>query len=131
MKFLKIFLLVAIVFLAGCDSSHDSNQPSVAQNVDLNSNMQTPFADRLTYTEDAKRLLSGDFNSGEYSEKGKSQNEYAENNDPSKISTYSTKILTTDENRYNNIKIVADKLNGFILNPGQSFSFNDELRSIW
>ncbi len=41
------------------------------------------------------------------------------------LNTYSTQILTTDSNRYNNIKIVADKLNGFILNPGQTFSFNE------
>lgn len=133
MKFSKIFLLIVIFFLTGCDSLQDSDQPSTTQNMELNSNMQTPSADRLAYTEDAKRLLSGDFSSDEDAKKKQSQNEYAEddaNNDPSQISTYSTKILTNDENRYNNIKIVADKLNGFILNPGQSFSFNNELRSI-
>lgn len=41
------------------------------------------------------------------------------------LSTYTTKILTTDSNRYNNIKIVSDKLNNYILQPGEIFSFND------
>lgn len=44
-----------------------------------------------------------------------------------RLSTYSTQILTSDENRYNNIKIVSDRLNGFVLEPGEEFSFNDEL----
>ena len=47
--------------------------------------------------------------------------------EPSKLATYSTPILTDDENRYNNIKIVSDRLDGFILEPGKEFSFNEEL----
>ena len=44
-----------------------------------------------------------------------------------RLATYSTQILTSDKNRYNNIKIVADRLNGFVLQPGKEFSFNNEL----
>ncbi len=44
-----------------------------------------------------------------------------------KLSSYSTPILTEDENRYNNIKIVSDRLDGFLLEPGEEFSFNNEL----
>lgn len=47
--------------------------------------------------------------------------------DSDRLSTYSTQILTSDNNRYNNIKIVADRLNGFVLQPGKEFSFNNEL----
>ena len=47
--------------------------------------------------------------------------------DTDRLSTYSTQILTSDNNRYNNIKIVADRLNGFVLQPGKEFSFNNEL----
>ena len=50
-----------------------------------------------------------------------------ESDSSDRLSTYSTQILTSDENRYNNIKIVADRLNGFVLEPGKEFSFNDEL----
>ena len=44
-----------------------------------------------------------------------------------KLTSYSTPILTDDTNRYNNIKIVADRLNGFILEPDEEFSFNNKL----
>lgn len=47
--------------------------------------------------------------------------------EPSKLATYSTPILTDDENRYNNIKIVSDRLDGFVLEPGKEFSFNEKL----
>ena len=49
------------------------------------------------------------------------------NTDTDRLATYSTQILTSDNNRYNNIKIVADRLNGFVLEPGEEFSFNHEL----
>ncbi|MBQ9280117.1 MAG: VanW family protein [Clostridia bacterium] len=45
--------------------------------------------------------------------------------DPFLLSSYSTKILTNDSNRYNNIKIVSDKLNGYLLGAGQTFSYNE------
>lgn len=40
------------------------------------------------------------------------------------LSSYSTPILSTSENRYHNIQIVADKLNGYLLGPGETFSYN-------
>ena len=43
------------------------------------------------------------------------------------LATYTTKILTDDTNRYNNIKIVADRLNGLVLKSGEEFSFNENL----
>ena len=51
----------------------------------------------------------------------------SENNEPERLATYSTQILTNDSNRYNNIKIVANKLDDFVLSSGKEFSFNDEL----
>ena len=61
-------------------------------------------------------------------ESNSSANKTTENtNKTNRLATYSTQILTSDENRYNNIKIVADRLNGFVLESGEEFSFNDEL----
>lgn len=114
MKFSKTFLMFAIIMLiSGCDSEPNENTknarntiPNSDSNIAVQNAPQNQSAERLTYTEDTLRLLSGD---------------------PSLLSSYSTQILTTDENRYNNIKIVADKLNGFVLEPSSGFSFNDEL----
>lgn len=44
---------------------------------------------------------------------------------PKFLNSYATKILTTDSNRYNNISIVADRLNEYELPAGSEFSFNE------
>ncbi len=121
MKVSKLFFVISIIFITGC-SNQKQEPSSMAQNSFPTPQASVPSADRVAYTEDAKRLLLGDILSGENNESHQFQE-----NDLSKISTYTTKILTNDENRYNNIKIVADKLNGYILEPGNTFSFNDEL----
>lgn len=41
------------------------------------------------------------------------------------LTSFSTNILTNDDNRYNNIKIVSDRLNNYVLEPGEEFSFNN------
>ena len=40
------------------------------------------------------------------------------------LSTYTTPILTKDKNRYHNITIVRDRLNGYVLNNDETFSYN-------
>lgn len=135
MKFFKIFLLFAIIILiSGCDSESIENSeiaentlPKVEQDETIQYAPQNQSAERLTYTEDTLRLLSGDLSVSPKENENENTSTPAHAVDPSLLSSYSTKILTNDENRYNNIKIVADKLNGFILAPGTGFSFNDEL----
>lgn len=121
MKFIKIFLSFTVIMLiSGCDSKISENNETARNTIPNsetneiieNAPQNHQSAERLTYTEDTLRLLSGDLNTQIAS---------------SLLSSYSTQILTTDENRYNNIKIVADKLNGFVLEPNSGFSFNDEL----
>lgn len=41
------------------------------------------------------------------------------------ISTFSTKILDNSTGRLTNIRITCGILNGFIINPGDTFSFNN------
>ena len=132
MKFFKFFLLFTILLIAGCDSN-TPEESETAQNTETIEDSNAP-AERLAYTGETKRLLSGEFNTVSPStETNINPNTKIDVEpitppvDPSLLSSYSTKILTDDENRYNNIKIVADKLNGFILAPGTDFSFNDEL----
>ena len=43
---------------------------------------------------------------------------------PTPLASYTTKILTTDKNRYHNITLVRDRLDGFILKNNEIFSFN-------
>ena len=41
------------------------------------------------------------------------------------ISSYTTPILTSDKKRYHNITLVRDRLNGYILKNGETFSYNE------
>lgn len=43
------------------------------------------------------------------------------------LATYSTSLQSSSNSRVNNIKIVCERLNNFILKPGQTFSYNNEL----
>ena len=103
MKFITLLLVFAVIFITGSNLII----PEDARTYDT--------AERLSYES------SYNFNPNST---GTNETESGEN-EP--IATYSTQILTNDENRYNNIKIVAEKLDGFILRPGEEFSFNDEL----
>lgn len=40
------------------------------------------------------------------------------------LSTYSTNYASSDNNRASNVALAASKINGYVLNPGQRFSFN-------
>ena len=41
------------------------------------------------------------------------------------ISNFSTKILIDDDNRDTNLKLTASKINGTVINPKETFSFNE------
>lgn len=143
MRFSKIFLLFTIIMLiTGCNFKTNENNennetarntiPNTESNPAIQNAPQNQSAERLTYTEDTLRLLSGDSSMLNAENKNGNTGEVPISPTPapaapSLLSSYSTKILTTDENRYNNIKIVADKLNGFVLEPSSGFSFNDKL----
>lgn len=47
-----------------------------------------------------------------------------------KISSYKTNIYDTDENRIYNIKLACEKLNEYIIDPGEEFSFNSVMGSM-
>ena len=44
---------------------------------------------------------------------------------PLLLSSYTTEIKTTDPDRYHNITLVRDRLNGYILRNGEEFSYNN------
>ena len=139
LKFLTLFLL--LIALTGCK---DDNQNTARQTYDINdksdeirdevkfslrnsdiysknnlSNSGDAVSDQndpidiyhndVVYEEDDNASL---FNGN--SEKNSNNNELA---------SFSTKILTNDNNRYNNISIVADRLNNYVLKPRRNFFF--------
>jgi vancomycin resistance protein YoaR len=43
------------------------------------------------------------------------------------LGTYTTKFSVSDKERNFNLKLAASKVNGFVMAPGQEFSFNDQV----
>lgn len=141
MKSICIFsLIIFTLLLTGCEEKSNSNI------TDSQNNMQDSSlygVNRLNSDENGTASRSINSTSGENSGikeftnvdsklditedehvQFDDQNNMLEEN-PTFLSTYSTKILTDDENRYNNIKIVSDRLNNYVLEPGKEFSFNE------
>lgn len=78
--------------------------------------------------EEAEEILSED--KDEYviplkiTEPDKTVEDLGEEAFPDKLATYSTRYDSSNENRSNNIEISAEKINGTILMPGETFSYN-------
>ncbi len=155
MKLNCIFLIILLIALIGCENTNnnDNNENLDNNSYDINSsgekikssidNMYAPmrlnairnqkdFTNNVNQAREennetvepdvAKNQTNNDEPEDEYIPN--TSNESNEK-DPNFLSTYSTKILTTDSNRYNNIEIVSNRLNEVVLQPGESFSFND------
>lgn len=138
MKMKFLFLLLLLITLTGCKNN---NVDSDKQAYDINEKSDE-IRNKVKYSlNNAER--TGFNNSGDNKKAEKDpiniyQNDVVYENDDEEIneaeiipqsnsnelSSFSTKILTNDNNRYNNISIVADRLNNYVLKPGETFSFN-------
>lgn len=122
---MKLFLILTFIFvmvLAGCknddvDSNrniYNINEKSNAIKDDVKSSLNGNIVNNVSGSSDIVENNSIDmYNSDE--------NSVYKN--PNELSNFSTKILTDDNNRYNNICIVSDRLNNFVLNPRRNFFF--------
>lgn len=138
MKMKFLFLLLLLITLTGCKNN---NVDSDKQAYDINEKSDE-IRNKVKYSlNNAERT---GFNNSSDSKKAEKdpiniyQNDVVYENDDEEIneteiipqsnsnelSSFSTKILTNDNNRYNNISIVADRLNNYVLKPGETFSFN-------
>ena len=72
------------------------------------------------YGEARKDYIAGEFENDEILAIDKNTQ-----NGKKSLATFTTKILTSDPNRYHNITIVRDRLNGYVLKNNETFSFNN------
>ena len=111
MKTIKNALLLFL--FTGCDNNTSTDnstvQNSSANNIATNQSGQDPVTPSLPNNGDDLNLIQ------------ESQNIMSEE----ELSSFSTDILTDDENRENNIKITCSKLNEYVIEPGETFSFTD------
>ncbi len=87
--------------------SNNEDTNSASNNTTNNNNFKSNANDNTTNSNDDKKIVS------------ETQTKEKE------IAKFSTDILVDDENRDNNLKLTASKINNTIVKNGESFSFND------
>lgn len=138
MLFKIIILSLFSLLLAGCgnnDVARNNNSNNYSR---LNNNANYPlnnYSNNISgdnVTEDSETTISGDSNvSGDnYIDEIKddiygSKEDLEITPERKALHEFTTPILTSDPNRYHNIKLVRDRLNGYILENNETFSFNE------
>lgn len=131
MKIKHLLLLFATLFLPACSNSTNNNDKisrlrlEKIDNADLSTQLsqEKPNASQkngVINDQDEVKRIEEQFNMTSY------DNQMPYNtNEPTLLSTFSTKVYTKTNSRMNNLNIVCDKISGTIINPGEEFSYND------
>ena len=103
-------MLISIISLVGCSNNNVTNNSDYTNDINTeNGNIlenPTPIhEERLSYEEYVNKF----------------ENEFQSN----LLSSYSTPLQNSSDERINNIEIVCDKLNNYILKPKETFSYNN------
>lgn len=132
-----IIIALFSLILTGCGNNNDVARNDNTSNYSrLNNDINYPLTEDSTYyngnTDNSENTTSGDkeISGDNYIDEIKNDI-YGSKEDleilPGKkaLHTFTTPILTSDPNRYHNITIVRDRLNGYVLENNQTFSFNE------
>lgn len=110
---LGIILIITSILLISCQNSEQSSNISETNKEIQNNYKDERIVERMTYNEYVER----------YGNTFPSQNNESEVN--MLLSSASTPLLSKDPDRTNNIQIVCERLNGYTLATGETFSYND------
>lgn len=139
---LKIMLLASLL-LAACSKQNNGPQvnnvsgDNTEENNIMSPNMETiPIhEERLSYQEYVKKYEENptDINTNQISNEQDNNNvtqkeeNYTNNTNEEEqmLATYSTPLLSSSDERINNIEIVCERLNNYILQPNETFSYNN------
>ena len=132
--FVVVFILILsvifiIYYVYKSNSTLYKNSDETAQNTqNTQSNSQT--SNNNTNTQEQKDKMNVDNSVIEEKNKQENTQQNIENNNANQetqIATYTTTIYDKDQNRVDNISLANEKLNGTIVKPGETFSFNDTI----
>lgn len=107
-----------------------------SNNIDLMNNGDNKTNQNIDYNSENNNNSNNASNSNTLSEQEKDDLNIDENEKPKEeekapvetdIATYTTTIYDKDENRVSNITLANSKLNGVVINPGETFSFNNTI----
>ena len=101
---ISILLICILLFLTGCvDQENSSNYSSERTSYEINTNSFNSMSSNNAVTSDT----------------GKG----------AELSIFKTTIYTKTDARQNNVKLSCSQLNNCVVNPGETFSFCDTLRT--
>lgn len=130
MKLQHFFMILASLLLPSCsnntnNSNEKLNDEIVEEPYSLNNNANNK-SNTLKYKvgaiEDNTNIDETTIENNEYEQNNKiSENEESLSN---LLSSYSTKVYTKTAARVGNLDIVCSKIDGYIVEPGEEFSYN-------
>ncbi len=143
MKYIIIlFILLSSFILTGCENNEE-NLNAKNQNFSKENNFDNQSGEkvqRISYqeyvekydidTEDNNTTSAKDnSNSATNSEDeiANNENNTSQTTTSNELASFSTPLLSSSNERINNLEIVCERLNNFILNPHETFSYNNEL----
>ena len=142
MKYVLLaMILLTSLFLTSCQNNSDNEDTPIIFN-NSNQDATNQNTERLSYSDYVQKYKNVDKsvnnNYEDYSKNfdnalNSTDDESTDINDiipdlknnTLKLASYSTSLKGSSQNRINNIEIVCKRLNGFILKPGETFSYND------
>lgn len=143
MKYILLAMaLLTSLFLTSCQNNpNDENVPNTSGNSSQDTNNPNQNTERLSYDDYVQQYKNVDKsiddsykdNKSNYNNETTDDNKTIDineiipetTNNASKLASYSTPLKGSTKDRINNIEIVCKRLNGFILKPGKTFSYND------
>ncbi len=116
MKLIIISILALFTF-SGCSNISNNEDVNISSGETLSAEIPSNQTYRISPS--TSRILHDSIVTIEKRDETSKDNDYIH-----LIGTYTSPILTTDNNRYTNIQIVSTRLDGYILEPNQEFSYN-------
>lgn len=121
-----IIMLISIVSLVGCSNNRSIDNSYYRNEIKTESGNRLSRApiqeERLSYEEYVKK-----YENSISSEKNFLNNDSSFGNEfqSNLLASYSTPLQNSSDERINNIEIVCDRLNDYILKPKETFSYNN------
>lgn len=122
-----IVIFLSILFLAGCSDNNENNNTVNNANATRISTNAT-IEDNNNYTNNAEIINVAVFDNNSVNQTQNQINSSESDEQPNEeveIASFTTKILTDDTDRENNISITCSKINNYTIKSGETFSFTN------
>lgn len=127
--FFLMIILLASLFLTSCEKNNTENDTNkiIPNNQTESGNSSDLKTAKISYNDYVKQYgnVDNNINLDEETKEDLPTKELVTDIPANQLSTYSTPLLASSKERINNIEIVCDRLNDFILEPNATFSYND------